>query len=110
MTFRWVKRRSHTRRLANGVFTTVQECWVPVAPPSAEKKNSYRHPCPVCGTEIISVRMPNGGWAHFEGREGLTNVKHPCMHMGERLSKKREPDNLDWVDEVNKQDAKMHDQ
>jgi len=34
--------------------------------------------------------MPNGGWAHFEGAKGLTRVKHPCLNIGEGLSKKRD--------------------
>lgn len=32
--------------------------------------------------------MPNGGWVHYEQK----NIKHPCLHRGDGLSKKR--DNL----------------
>jgi hypothetical protein len=39
--------------------------------------------------------MPNGGWAHFEGAEGVERVKHPCMHLGEGLSKKRDEQTLE---------------
>jgi hypothetical protein len=76
---RLIKRRARTRRLSN----------------NTERGNSYRHPCPCCGSPTITVRMPNGGWMHFEGAEGLERVKHPCMHLGEGLSKKRDERTLD---------------
>lgn len=34
--------------------------------------------------------MPRGGWAHFEGGKGLTRIKHPCLHLGEGLSGRRD--------------------
>jgi len=36
-----------------------------------------------------------GGWAHFEGGEGLTRIKHPCLHLGEGLSRRRGEDTPD---------------
>ena len=63
----------------------VREALFPRDPGSERLKSSYRHPCPRCGTDIISVRMPNSGWAHFEGRNGLSRVKHPCLHLGEGM-------------------------
>lgn len=39
--------------------------------------------------------MPNRGWAHFEGAQGLTRVKHPCLHLGEGLSKKKDEETLE---------------
>jgi len=90
-----IRRRAHTRRLANSRLALVRESWVLSSLGQSERGNSYRHPCPCCASPIISVRMPNGGWVHFEGKEGLEGVKHPCMHLGERLSKKRDEETLD---------------
>lgn len=92
---RLIKRRAHTRRLANSRLALVRESWVLSSFGQSKRGNSYRHPCPCCRSLIISVRMPNGGWAHFEGKEGLEKVKHPCMHLGEGLSKKRDTQTLD---------------
>lgn len=49
----------------------------------------------MCGAALIRVIMPNGGRAHFEGANGLTWVKHPCLHLGEGLSRKRDDDTPD---------------
>lgn len=95
MQTRWIKRCAHVRRLPNNGLTRVRESWALGRSAVAERGNSYRHPCPSCGSPIITVRMPNGGWAHFEGADGLTNVKHPCMHLGEGLSRKRDDQTLD---------------
>jgi hypothetical protein len=92
---RLIKRRAHTRRLANSSLTRVRESWVLSNMKQTERGSSYRHQCPCCGSPIITVRMPNGGCAHFEGKEGLERVKHPCMHLGEGLSKKRDTQTLD---------------
>ncbi len=51
---------------------------------------AFRHPCPRCGGEILSVHMPNGGWAHFEGGAGLSKVKHPCFDLGAGLGRQRD--------------------
>ena len=64
---RFAIRHSHPRRKKRGGFSTVRDHWVLQEPGAAERKNSYRHPCPTCGTEIISVRMPNSGWAALVG-------------------------------------------
>lgn len=92
---RLIRRRAHTRRLANSRFALIRESWILGGMKQTELGNSYRQPCPCCASPIISVRMPNGGWAHFEGKEGLERVKHPCMHLGEGLSKKRDEQTLD---------------
>jgi hypothetical protein len=92
---RLIRRRAHTRRLANSRLALVRESWVLSSLGQSERRNSFRHPCPCCASPIISVRMPNGGWTHFEGKEGLERMKHPCMHLGERLSKKRDEETLD---------------
>ena len=67
---------------------SVSETWVSAG---EKKKSSYRHECPVCGAPIVSVPMKRGGWAHFEGGRGLGEIKHPCLHRGEDLSKRRDP-------------------
>ena len=85
MALRFFRRRAHRRRLTHGKVVDVRECWVPQYENEESNNSSYRHPCPCCGAEIISVHLPNGGWAHFEGGRGLGRVKHPCMHVGEKM-------------------------
>lgn len=90
-----IKRRAHWRRLRSKGATPVRESWVVRGSVAAGQGGSYRHPCPVCGSEIISVSMRNGGWAHFNGAAGLTRIKHHCLHLGEGLSKQRDDMTLD---------------
>lgn len=99
MQSRWIKRRAHTRRLRNGGTAFVRESWSLLATKGADSKSSYRHPCPQCGAKIISVHMPNGGWAHFEGAKGLGRVKHPCLHLGEGLLNAKDDKTRDLFDE-----------
>jgi hypothetical protein len=94
MTGRWVKRRSHDRQLPSGRTAWVRECWL-FFDQQQKKSRRYGQPCPVCGAKIVSVHMPNGGWAHFESAKGLTRIKHPCLHIGEGLSQRRDRDTLD---------------
>lgn len=82
MADRWVKRRAHCRRLKSGQATNVRESWALYELKAETKRGRYFHLCPVCGTRILSVHMPNGGWAHFEGAKGLTRTKHACLHRG----------------------------
>lgn len=63
--------------------------------PDRRETSSYRHPCNVCGRQIISVRMQSGGWSHFESAKGLEMVKHACKTLGHHLSKKRDELTLD---------------
>ena len=95
MGHRWIPRRSHSRRLSEGRTTEVRASWVLQHSPHEKKGRSFRHQCPICLAEVITVRMPNGGSAHFEGRKGLSMIKHPCLHLGERLSRKRDIDTPD---------------
>jgi hypothetical protein len=95
MPVRLIRRRADARWLTNSRLAIVRESWVLISLGRSERGNSYRHPRPCCGSPKITVRMPNGGWAHFEGAEGLERVKHPCMHLGEGLSKKRDEQTLD---------------
>ncbi len=102
MPIKWVRRRAHNRMLNNGTTSNVSAAWVPYKMGRKRQSNSsYRHQCPECGTEIISVRMPNGGMAHFEGRRELARVKHPCLNRGEGLSNSRDPDTPDLFQDNN---------
>lgn len=94
MASRLIKRSAHRRSLGGGRVIAVRASWVLVE--GAQKgSESYRHACPVCGAAIISAHMSNGGWAHFEGRRGMGRIKHPCLHLGEGLSRKRDQDTPD---------------
>ncbi len=95
MGVRWIRRRSHDRQLASGKTTRVRETWIPCALGTDKKRGSYKHECPRCQALIISVNMPNKGWAHFEGTKGLTRIKHRCFTMGEGLSRKRDEETPD---------------
>lgn len=85
MSARLSIRSAHTRHLKDGTVVNVRECWVLRDHNPTDESRSYRHPCPQCGAAIISVHMPNGGWAYFESERGLRRVKHPCMHVGEAI-------------------------
>lgn len=98
MELRFIQRKAHVRHLSSGGKTYVRECRVLIADEASERSDSYRHPCQTCGAEVISVRMPNGGWGHFEGAPGSGKIKHPCFYLGEHLSKKRDPDTPDLFD------------
>jgi hypothetical protein len=78
----------------------VRKTWVLQRSVVTRKGGSYRHPCPYCGASITSVNMPGGGWAHFEGAKGLRRVKHPCLHIGEGLSNKRDDQTADLFAEI----------
>ena len=95
---RWVKRREHQRATSLGRVIFVRETWVLTREGQAKAKRAYRHPCPECGAGIVSVRMKAGGWAHFEGGKGLGRVKHPCLHRGEGISKRRDRETPDLFD------------
>jgi hypothetical protein len=63
------------------------------------KLRSYMLTCPICGKEILRIRMPNKGAAFFESGQGLQRVKHPCFTLGRGLSRRRDQDTLDLFDE-----------
>lgn len=102
---RWIKRRSHARRLPSGGVAQVRASWVLRYSEPARRGGSYRHPCPDCGAQIISVNMPNKGWVHFEGGAGLGRVKHPCLHRGEGLSRARDELTGDLFDDLQNSDG-----
>ena len=102
VTLKWIFRKAHQRRTKSGKYVRVCECYVPRS--VAEKSTSkvaYKSACPECGAGIVSVQMPNGGWGHFEGKQGLGDVKHPCFNRGDRLPKKRDEITPDLFDEPN---------
>lgn len=99
MSSNCIRRRAHTRCLPNGGKTRVRECLV-TRGRSSRQKSGFRRKCPHCGTEIISVGMPNGGWGHFEGARGLERIKHACFNRGRYLSRKRDKDTADLFENL----------
>jgi hypothetical protein len=103
MTRRWVRRRAHTRRSRSGWTTVVRANWASYDLTQKERKRAGGHKyriCPQCGAKIITRRMPNGGWAHFEAAEGLERVLHPCLHRGRGLSRRRDEQTLDLFEDI----------
>lgn len=95
-TIKLVLRKAHSRRMRSGKQTQVRSTWVThEAKRSSAKSGSFKHSCPSCGCHVISVHMPNGGWAHFEAADGLRRIKHPCLHCGEGYSRCRDDKTLD---------------
>jgi hypothetical protein len=95
MTNRWYYRNEHTRRLSTGRTVSVRGSWALRGDRGSRKGASFRRTCPICGALIVSVGMPKGGWAHFEGDRGLTRIKHPCLHLGEGMCRRRVEDTPD---------------
>ncbi len=95
MTDRWYYRKAHTRRLSTGRTVFVRGGWALLGDRGIGKGAFLRRTCPICGALIVSVGMPKGGWVHFEGGKGLTRIKHPCLHLGEGLSRRRDEDTPD---------------
>ena len=60
---------------------------------------SFTMICPICGKDVLRIRMPNSGAAFFEGGQGLRRVKHPCFTMGRSLSRRRDTDTMDLFDD-----------
>ena len=90
MRDQWYFRKAHARRLATGRTISVCGGWVLQGERISVNRTSLKRACPVCRALIVSVGMPKGGWVHFEGGEGLTRIKHPCLHLGEGLSRRRD--------------------
>lgn len=95
MTDRNVFRRAHSRRIGSGRIVEVGSSWAFIPD---TKKRAFNRRCPECGALINTMRNPKGGYAHFEAAIGLRNVKHPCLHRGENLSKKRDMDTIDMFE------------
>jgi len=91
MAIKWVRRRAHTRRLPSGACVHVAPSWVPIESRGDETKgNSFHSACPVCDAPILRLRMPNGGWVHYERGIGLARLKHPCFYLGEDIANARD--------------------
>lgn len=95
MTERWHFRKAHTRRLLTGRTISVRGGWVLRGSQRRSKGACFKRACPICGASILSIGMPRGGWVHFEGGKGLTQIKHPCLHLGEGLSGRRDENTPD---------------
>lgn len=91
MTIKFIPRKAHFRKLKSGRYVPVRAALVAIeGNESRPKPKFYGHPCPICGSYVNSVKMPNGGWAHFERAKGLRRVKHSCLHLGDGLSGSRD--------------------
>lgn len=99
MAHRWSSRKSHKRRVRSGKITSVCGTIVCYSTDETSKRDSYHHPCPLCGTEVVSVRMPRGGWVHFEAMKELRRTKHWCLHLGEGMSPRRDDRTLELFNE-----------
>ncbi len=99
MVDRWIKRRAHTRRIRSGRQVPVAAAWIPSFEKGKVKQN-YRRSCPSCGALVLTVRMPRGGWGHFNGAPGLGKIKHPCMYLGQGLGRRRAIDMDDLFDAI----------
>ena len=121
MTDRWYYRKAHTRRLSSGRTVSVRGGWAVRGDRESKRGASFRRTCPICGALIVSVGMPRGGWVrplppskwthpplgmprggwvHCEGCKGLTRIKHPCLHLGEGLSRQRDEDTPDLFESL----------
>src|SRR6185437_4966390 len=90
MTIRLVRRKGHVRKSPLGKAVYVRPSWVCLEVGDDKRKQRYRHACPDCGAAILSIHMPNRGWVHYFAEKGLTKVKHPCLHLGEGMSRARD--------------------
>lgn len=95
-----MRRRAHQRRSKSGRTIAVREAWVLRPEQSARKTQAYRHSCPHCGAGVLSVHMKKGGWAHFEGANGLGTIKHACFNRGAGLGRRRDDNTFDLFDRL----------
>lgn len=93
------RRKSYVRMVA-GRPVSVREATVYRERASDRKLRSYTMICPICGKDVLRVRMPNSGAAFFERGQGLRRVKHPCFTIGRSLSRRRDAETLDLFDDV----------
>ena len=100
MAGHWRRRRSHSRRLRSGRSTFISATWELRSEERKKTTSAYRHRCPDCGVVVVSVRMKRGGWAHFEGANGLGRVKHPCFNRGDGLGRRRDNETPDLFEKL----------
>ena len=90
-----IRCKEHARRLQSGELTHIRATWVV----SVRETKSFHHRCRDCNAPIVTVRMRSGGWVHFESAAGLTRLKHPYLHKGEGLSRRRDQNTLDLFED-----------
>ena len=89
-------RKPHDRRLKSGRTIRVAGSWMIREKTSkVYQTNSFTHACPSCGAQVRTVRMPNGGWVHFEVAGGLHSLRHPCFYIGDDMRHRKDPNTLD---------------
>jgi len=100
MTVQLVYRKAHDRKLRDGGYARVAGSWMvrETADHLNHDTRSVNHACPMCGANVRTVRMPNGGWVHFEGQGGLQTMKHPCFYIGEDMRHRKDPNTPDMFD------------
>ncbi len=101
MPVQLIYRKEHTRRLKSGDTVRVAASWILRESASkSHRVNQFTHLCPKCGAKVRSVRMPNGGWAHFEAAGGLESLKHPCFDIGADIALSKDPNTPDLFEHL----------
>lgn len=91
MSIKWVRRRAHMRRLSTGQVVQVAPSWMPIdRSESGNPEKSFHSACPVCDAPILSLRMPTGGWVHYERHKNFSRIKHPCFYRGDDIAQARD--------------------
>ncbi|MAP94511.1 MAG: hypothetical protein CMK07_06120 [Ponticaulis sp.] len=99
MTVQLIYRKAHDRKLKDGSYTRIAGSWqVRETRHANHDSKMLRHDCPTCGAKIRTVKMPNGGWVHYEAEGGLQNMKHPCFYIGEDMLHRKDPHTPDMFD------------
>ena len=101
MPVQLVYRKAHTRRLQSGDVVHVAASWIlRELGDRTQYKSRHEHNCPACGAKVRSVKMPNGGWVHYEVAGGLHSVKHPCFYLGDGIARQKDSETLDLFDDL----------
>ncbi|MAK62541.1 MAG: hypothetical protein CMK09_16345 [Ponticaulis sp.] len=101
MTVQLIYRKPHDRKLKSGGYAKVAGSWlVRETRHATHESRTYRHVCPMCGAKVRTVKMPGGGWVHFEAEGGLQTLKHPCFYIGEDMTHRKDPNTLDLFDRL----------
>ena len=100
MTVQLIYRKAHDRKLRDGGYARVAASWMirETTHATTHESKTFRHECPMCRAEVRSVKMPNGGWVHFEAAGGLQNMKHPCFYIGEDMLHRKDTNTPDLFD------------
>lgn len=101
MPVQLIYRKPHTRRLKTGETIRVAGAWMMrELKTRSHGVNHFTHRCPVCDASVRTVRMPNGGWVHYEARGGLQSLKHPCFYLGEDMTHSKDPHTPDLFENL----------